>query len=286
MARCPIRDGLLPGGLPYLAVGTGPPLLMLGGLMPEAGIPRGFAWLSAYSSIRPFGAHATAYWINRRSGLPARISMAELAAEHATAIREAFGGEPVDVIGVSTGGSIGLQLAIDHPELVRRLVVASSAGRLAGEGLRSQRELGEVARSGDRRGAFRLLANDLLAPGPLQRLVGAGLWTVGPLLFPHAGDLHDMVATIDAEDDFDVRARLGEVRAPTLVVGGARDRFYERELFVETAELIPGARLLLYPRRGHTTAVADPRFARDVRAFLRVSADAGAEARTAQASGS
>lgn len=282
MARCPIRDGYLPGGLPFLAVGSGPPLLMLGGLMPEAGIPRGVAWLSAYSSVRPFAAQRTTYWVNRPRELPERLTMADLAALHATAIREAFGGDAVDVIGVSTGGSIALQLAVDHPELVARLVVASSGARFAGEGLRSQREVGEVARSGDRCGAYRLLANDVMRPGPLQQLVGGLLWLAGPALFPLAGDLADLVATIDAEDDFDLRGRVGEIRAPTLVIGGGRDRFYERALYVETAELIPGARLLLYPRRGHTTAIADPRFARDVRSFLRVSADVP----TPQASGS
>jgi pimeloyl-ACP methyl ester carboxylesterase len=281
MARCPIRDGTLPGGLPYLAVGSGPPLLVLGGLMPEAGIPHGFARLSAYTSIRPFGSRHTAYWINRRRGMAARTTMAELAAEHATAIRASFEG-PVDVVGISTGGSIALQLAVDHPDLVRRLVVASSAARIAGEGLRSQRELGEVARRGDRRGAYRLLASEVLRAGPLERLLGGLLWLAGPLAFPLAGDLSEMVATIDAEDDFDLRDRVGEIRAPTLVIGGARDRFYDRGLLTETAELIAGARLVLYPRRGHTTAVADPRFARDVRAFLRLSADVP----TAQACGS
>lgn len=84
-----------------------------------------------------------------------------------------------------------------------------------------------------------------------------------------------MIATIEAEDAFDVGERLGEIRAPTLVVGGGRDRFYPPELFEETAERIPNARLVLYENRGHDGTFADRRFGRGVVAFL-----AGEHART------
>ena len=40
-----------------------------------------------------------------------------------------------------------------------------------------------------------------------------------------------MIATIRAEDAFDIGKQLGEISAPTLVVGGGRDRFYPPELF-------------------------------------------------------
>jgi pimeloyl-ACP methyl ester carboxylesterase len=41
--------------------------------------------------------------------------MAALAGEQAEGIQVRFGGRPVDVLGVSTGGSIAQQLAADHP---------------------------------------------------------------------------------------------------------------------------------------------------------------------------
>ena len=46
------------------------------------------------------------------------------------------------------------------------------------------------------------------------------------------------------------------------------DRFYPTELFRETAEGIPNARLIIYEDRGHGGALADRRFSRDVNAFL------------------
>jgi TAP-like protein len=77
-----------------------------------------------------------------------------------------------------------------------------------------------------------------------------------------------MIVTVEAEDAFDVSDRLGEIRAPTLVIGGERDPGYSRELFEETARGIPDARLFIYEGRGHGGTVTDRRFARDVTAFL------------------
>jgi pimeloyl-ACP methyl ester carboxylesterase len=78
-----------------------------------------------------------------------------------------------------------------------------------------------------------------------------------------------MIATIEAEDDFDLGGRLHEISAPTLIIGGGRDRFYPPGLFRETAGGIPNARLLLYEDRAQGGTFADRRFGRDVVAFLK-----------------
>jgi pimeloyl-ACP methyl ester carboxylesterase len=64
--------------------------------------------------------------------------MTDLAAEHALAFGEAFG-SAVDVIGISTGGSIALQTAVDRPSTVSRLVLIGSACRLSDGGRALQR---------------------------------------------------------------------------------------------------------------------------------------------------
>jgi pimeloyl-ACP methyl ester carboxylesterase len=68
---------------------------------------------------------AQVFYLNRRPGLPSGLTMPMVAGEHAEALQAAFGG-PVDVLGVSTGGSIAQQVAADHPQVVRRLVLIST----------------------------------------------------------------------------------------------------------------------------------------------------------------
>ena len=60
-----------------------------------------------------------------------------------------------------------------------------------------------------------------------------------------------MLIVIDAEDRFDASGQLHRITAPTLIIAGEQDRNYTPELFRETAQRIPGARLRLYPGKGH-----------------------------------
>ena len=189
--------------------------------------------------------------------------MTELAALHAEALRDRFEG-PVDLMGISTGGAIALQLAVDHPGLVRRLIIVAAASWLGEEGRAKLREYGERVAKGKSGAA--ILAS-VLAPRWSQWLVAAKIWL--DERSKRDVDPTSMLATIDAECGFDVRARLKEIRLPTLIIGGGRDRAFSEELFRETASGIPGARLVIYPKRGHVGTMWDWRFGRDVAEFLK-----------------
>ena len=69
----------------------------------------------------------------RQQWSEALSSFTQIADDYARAIEDDIG-EPVLLHGTSTGGSVSLQLAVDRPELVRRLVLAASACRLSREG--------------------------------------------------------------------------------------------------------------------------------------------------------
>src|SRR3712207_8826053 len=59
--------------------------------------------------VRAFAERRDVVWLNRRNGITAPITMAELADDYATVIR-AHLQPPIDVLGQSTGGSVALQL--------------------------------------------------------------------------------------------------------------------------------------------------------------------------------
>jgi pimeloyl-ACP methyl ester carboxylesterase len=260
-----VQRGELSGEMTWYAVGSGPPLVVFPGMSrrSEPPTPMGSA-----RAARSFGRLArltgrTVVEINRPRGMAKTITMPELAAMHAAAIRERFS-DPVDILGVSTGGAIALQLAVDHPKVVRTLVIACAAAWLGHEGREKLRRLGELERDG-RSGAM-ILASVLFGPVlrvPMGLLMRLSEWR------KDREDCSDMLATIHAECGFDVRPLLGDIRARTLIIGGERDYAFPPTLLRETAAGIPGATLVLYSRRGHIGAMLDPRFGRDVAAFLR-----------------
>jgi pimeloyl-ACP methyl ester carboxylesterase len=182
-------------------------------------------------------------------------------------IREEFGG-PVDVIGVSTGGSIALYFAADHPGLVRRLVIHSSAHTLNDDAKRLQLEFARLGGLGQWQAALTLISGTMMPrTGPLKPLARPLANLAGWLMSRRPPkDASDMVVTVHAEDKVAFRDRLHEIRVPTLVAGGTEDPFYSAELFRETAAGIPGALLALYEGKGH--AQLGKQFERDVLEFL------------------
>lgn len=276
-------------GLPFLATGPrdGQPLAILPGLSPEDGIGGGPVARAELGLARTFADRFRVIWLAPRAA-PAEDggwpTMAAYATRHAAALREAYDA-PVDVLGMSTGGSIALQLAVDHPDVVRRLVLVSAAARLGATGRVDQRELARRLHAGDRRGALARFLGDMIPRPPasargaraalhtgLARLARTPLratgWALGSLLWPQAGAMRELAALVEAEDGYDVRARLGEVRAPTLVVAGGRDPYYDAGAFEQVARGVPDGRLVRFPRRGHVTVALDRRFAPTVAAFL------------------
>lgn len=255
------------GRLPYLGLGSGAPLLFVGGLALEAGVEAaGTEWMTA-SLLKPFAKRRRVMFVNRRKGLRRGMSMAELAEEHAAAIRS-LGGGPVDVAGISTGGSIAQQLAADYPDLVGRLVLLCTACRLGAEGRAMQRRVAARIRRGARRQALAVLMAGLVPPRRGRVAAAALVWLAGPRVLAGGDDLADMATTIEAEDAFDLATCRSTIRAPTLILAGSEDRFYSPELFAETARLIPGSRLRVFEGRGHVTVARHPEWSREIEGFL------------------
>ena len=263
-----IVSGHLPSGHAFDRLGSGPrQLVALQGLTIDTG-PMG-RWAGVMlGPYRQLADELTVTLVNRRPGLAPGVTMHDIAADVAALIRSDFGGS-ADLVGTSTGGSIALQVAIDQPDVVRRLVVHSAAYTLGPAGRRIQCQAAELARRGDWRGVGRLMmawVRPVRGPGrvlfPLVVPVGALVIAHG-----HPRDASEFVAIVEAEDAFDCRADLGRIVAPTLVIAGASDPGYTPELFRETAAGIPGARLVLYEGMGHPASGA--RFRDDLAAFLR-----------------
>jgi pimeloyl-ACP methyl ester carboxylesterase len=255
-----MRGERLNDGLSAVAVGEGPPLVTLPGLGSGADlsvrVPRTAA-LSTTALAKGFG--RTVHLIHRPVDPPPGTTIADLAGWHATALRERFG-EPVDVIGTSGGGATALQMVLDHPGLVRRLVLQVAASRIDEVGRRDLLRVVQRERAG--RSAARI-GSRLIAHGPLRALLLVA-YALGRRRPRAPGE----VALVEAAQDWDVTGRLAEVGVPVLVVGGGRDRLVPPELVRATADGIPDARLVLFAGRGHMSALFDRRLKPAIDAFL------------------
>jgi 3-oxoadipate enol-lactonase len=178
---------------------------------------------------------------------------------------EELGPSSAHVVGLSLGGAVALQWAIDRPDQVRSLTAVNTFARL----------------SLARRGLLRMIGRVmLLLTGQMEWL---GDWVAGGL-FPGADqrDLRQLAAARIAGNSwrgylqaalavtrFDCREGLERIKAPTLVVAGERDTTVPLRPKLELARRIPGARLEVIKGSGHVTPIdAAARFNALLLAFL------------------
>jgi pimeloyl-ACP methyl ester carboxylesterase len=179
---------------------------------------------------------------------PGWPTLRDYASDMATLVEQLDCGE-VHVVGLSLGGAVALQLALEHPEHIRSLTIVNAFARF---------------QSG-RRGMVRTLGRLFLLL--IGRMDWLGAW-IAAGIFPDPGQetwRALAAARIGANSRgryaravwavmrFDVTSRLGEVRAPALIVAGERDTTVAMAAKELLAESIQGARLLKFPRSGHAT---------------------------------
>jgi pimeloyl-ACP methyl ester carboxylesterase len=213
--------------------------------------------------FKRFAEDSTVYYVGRKPDLPEGYSIRDMSEDYATMIRNEME-TPVDLMGMSTGGAIAQQFVVDHPELARRLVLASAGHRLSKGGAELQRKVIDLTRRRKWRPAAAAMAGGM-ASGAMRPPLVAFFWILGKGMFGSPDDPSDGLVELEAEDRFDFKEHLAEIKVPTLVIGGENDCFYP---IGETAAGIPSARLILYKNAGHM-AVMKRQFSRDVLAFLR-----------------
>jgi pimeloyl-ACP methyl ester carboxylesterase len=258
--------GSYSSGLPFNRFGNGRGrVIVLQGMQFENRSLSGLPLRFLRRLYRALEADYTIDVVGRRPDLPEGCTLRDMSNDYATMMREELQG-PVDLIGLSTGGLIAQHLAAEHPDLVRRLILHSSAYRLSDEAKQLQVRVGELAREHRWREAYAAL----LAFMSPRRGGGVAVRLVAPfggLLFGRPTDHSDLLVTYEASNEHDFKDRLAEIKAPTLVVAGDRDPFYTPALFRETAEGIPKARLILYEGVGHPAS--GKRFTQDLLLFLK-----------------
>jgi pimeloyl-ACP methyl ester carboxylesterase len=141
-----------------------------------------------------------------------------------------------DIFGFSNGATVALQVAIRHPEVVRKLVFASSFTKRDG----AQPQLWEFIKQADIANMPQVLKDAFLAVNPDSRR----------LKTMHDKDAARMAGFTDVPD-----STVRTVLAPTLIITGDRD-VARVEHALELSRVFPDARLLVLPS-GHGDYLAE-----------------------------
>ena len=233
---------------PYVRTGSGPPLVVLPGMVLDNAPPgRARAWSYALGFGR-LASDRTVYVVPRPRGLPPDAGLPDIATGYAEELARL--GE-FDLMGLSTGGAVAQHLALHRPALVRRLALVVTGARLAPGGQAICRRwllLAEQRRWPELRADMAASAVDGAVP---KRLARAAQRLFGGRAAPAPADATDFHRTVECVLAHDLRDDLRRLTVRTLVVGGAEDPFFPESHLRETATAIPGSSLQVVAGSGH-----------------------------------
>ena len=236
-----ILDGM---GMDYITFGSGVrPLVMIQGLNTR-GI-RGATWSLAYM-YRMFAKDFRVYLFDRRAIVPDGITVRDIAEDIAKAM-DALSISHADVLGVSQGGMIAQYLAIDRPDLVRKMVLAVTLSRNNDTVTQVVQSWIGMAEQGAMGQLISDMAQKMYSPAYVKRYRPfLPLLTLlqKPTDVPRFAILAKACLTCQTYDLLD------QIRCPVLVLGGQQDAVVTGATSQEIAEKL-GCPIHIYEDLGH-----------------------------------
>ena len=228
----------------YIRFGSGKkPLIMIQGLNTR-GI-KGAALSLAYM-YRIFAKEYTVYLFDRRPVVYDGITVRDMATDIASAM-DALGLKNADVFGTSQGGMIAQYLAIDRPDLVRRLVLAVTLSRNNDTVKQVVGDWIEMAERGDMKRFVLDMAEKMYSETYVKKYR-----PLMPLLtiLQKPKDVKMFVILAKSCLTCDTYDILDKIKCPTLVIGGKQDKVVSGVASEEIAEKL-GCALHMYENLGH-----------------------------------
>lgn len=195
----------------------------------------------------------------------AAFTMDDLVDDAARLIRE-WGRGPVLFIGLSMGGMVGQGLAIRHPELVKGVVLANTTSQYPDAAKTAWVQRIETVKAGGMAAVADMVVQRYMHEDHRQAHPAQAEALRSRLLRTSA---QGYAAACAAVMSVDWQARLGEVKAPTLVIAGARDAGATPAMAQAIAEQVPGAQLEVLADASHLSVQETPaEFNRLLQAFI------------------
>ena len=245
----------------YVAFGRGEqPLVLVPGLSLRSihGSALPLAWM-----YRLFAKDYRVYVIDKKEDLPEDCTIRGLAGDLAQTMTQ-LGVAGADVVGISQGGMIAQELAIRHPELVRKLVLGVTLSRTNDTVKTVVESWIQMAERGDDQAIVEDMLLKMYSDAYVQkyRRLFPILLKMTKLTEPERFiRLAKACLTCETYDALD------QIRCPVLVLGGREDRIVTARASEEITERL-GCAIHLYDGLGHSAYEEAPDFNRRILEFL------------------
>ena len=205
----------------------------------------------------------TIYLFDRADDMYSGYSTKDMAEETVSAMK-ALGLGKSCFVGFSQGGMIAQEIAINHPELVEKLVIGSSAARTNPLALSVVNSLIDMAKSGRVAELTDTMAEKLYTDECLETYGVKAYYRENP---PTQDDIDRFLIMAEAVLSFDVYDKLESIKSPTLVIGVEGDEMITGEASQEMADKL-GCDIVMYDGYRHAVYDEAPDYKQTIYDFL------------------
>ncbi len=246
-----VETGYFFNGQPYAKVGNGDKVLIqIEALSFDHKPPEGFLLKLFIKQTEAFYNEYTVYHIGRKPDLPEGYTMEQMSEDYGNLITNEFE-DKVDVIGVSTGGQIGLCLAADFPENINKAVIISAAYTLSERGKEIEKKAANYFAQEKYGKTMASIVEILYDKGSKRMLYKTIMKIVGRSMLKDVQYPNDFQVGVIADCNMDFESRLKEIKVATLIISGKKDIGYLFEDVKITDAAIENSELIIYEKYGH-----------------------------------
>lgn len=232
----------------YISFGKGDKnLIILPGLGEGLRSIKGLALPMAFM-YHMFAKEYKVYFFSRKNIMPQGYTTKDMA-DDVKKMMDVFDIKNADIVGVSQGGMIAQHLAADYPERVNRLVLAVTCGKANDCVEKSVTPWISMAKQGKYRELmtdnFKMMySEEYLKKNrfmlPFATRIGAPKSYDKFIVMAYACLTHDCIDKLD------------NIKAPTLVIGGEKDKVVDGKASYELSSKIQNSQLIMYDKYGHS----------------------------------
>jgi 3-oxoadipate enol-lactonase len=230
--------------------GKGPPLFLLHSLLSDR---------ASFDAIAPQLSQSFRVIVPELPGFgksnPVEGGLAEVADRMAEAVKDAAGGEPAIMLGNGYGGFVALQMAIRHPALATKYILADCGAAFSEPGRDAFRNMAAASKAKGLAAITDVAMRRLFAPEfqdrhpDLMRDRREAFLKTDPQVFR---------AACGALAELDLRPELNKVTVPVLVLVGEHDEATPPPMSHELAAGLPNAYLEIIPGCAHVPQLQSP----------------------------
>ena len=181
--------------------------------------------------------------------------LADIADRMAEAVKDGAGGDDAILLGNGYGGFVALQMAVRHPEIAAKLILADCGAAFSESGREAFRNMAAASKAKGLSAITDVAMRRLFAPEFQEQ---------------HPDLMHDrreaflrtdpevFRAACDALAELDLRPELSKVKVPVLVLVGEHDEATPPPMSRELAAGLPHARLKIIPGCAHVPQLQSP----------------------------